>query len=313
VESGLILQVFISWSGNQSHAVALAVREWLPKVLAGKVKPFVSSEDIDKGSRGLDRIANELRESRFGVVVVTPENQVSTWVAFEAGALGKSMDTARVSPLLVGMTDADVVGPLKQFQNAAAADLDQVRALVKSINKVLDADALPETTVDDLFDLHWPKLEEKIADALRLNPEQPTQPRGETDLLDEVLTTVRALQRDVSDLRRVVDGQLRTSNTTWAFPRRDRHITLQEIFDQLGTGSYSMIRVGDRAVVDLSSDMPTLGPDTLAAVQSWARNEPATVTIKRADGSTLSYDADGQETRTAATAASILDSEAADS
>lgn len=41
------MKVFISWSGNKSHKVAMIFREWLPSVIQS-LEPYVSSEDIDK-------------------------------------------------------------------------------------------------------------------------------------------------------------------------------------------------------------------------------------------------------------------------
>ena len=43
------MKIFISWSGPISQDVAIAFKEWLPFVVHG-CKPFVSSEDIYKGS-----------------------------------------------------------------------------------------------------------------------------------------------------------------------------------------------------------------------------------------------------------------------
>lgn len=44
------MRVFISWSGPQADIVASKLKTWLPNVLAGQVKKFVSSEDIQKVS-----------------------------------------------------------------------------------------------------------------------------------------------------------------------------------------------------------------------------------------------------------------------
>lgn len=101
------MKVFISWSGSgsPSHQVALILREWLPSVVQA-VKPFVSSEDIDKGARGLPAIEAELQDSSCGIICVTRANYERPWLNFEAGALSKQVDeaTTRVMPLLIDIT-----------------------------------------------------------------------------------------------------------------------------------------------------------------------------------------------------------------
>ena len=69
-QHGVNLKVFISWSGEESHKTALVLREWLPSVIQS-ITPYVSSEDIDKGTRWASDIAGELDESSFGILCVT--------------------------------------------------------------------------------------------------------------------------------------------------------------------------------------------------------------------------------------------------
>ena len=94
------MKVFISWSGDLSHKVAIVIRDWLPAILQ-YVEPYVSSEDIDKGVRWSSDISKELDNSKFGILCVTKENFEAPWLNFEAGALGKSFETGRVSPFLL--------------------------------------------------------------------------------------------------------------------------------------------------------------------------------------------------------------------
>jgi len=50
------MKVFLSWSGQKSHKVALVFKNWLPIVIhdISKDDIFVSSEDIDKGAIGIN-------------------------------------------------------------------------------------------------------------------------------------------------------------------------------------------------------------------------------------------------------------------
>lgn len=194
------MDLFISWSKPLSQAVAVLLRNVLPGMLAHRIdEPFVSSEAIDKGERGLTKIADELEKARFGIVVVTPQNQNETWLNFEAGALGKSVSTSRVAPVLINMTDKDLVGPMRQFQNSEVRDREGMLGVVKSINKSLD-DPLPLDTLITLFDAKWPALDAEIETVLANAGRVPASlaPRSNEDMLAELLSTVRGLRRDIN-------------------------------------------------------------------------------------------------------------------
>jgi len=195
------VDIFISWSGPRSHAVAVALRTWLPSILDNSVTPFVSSEDIAKGTRGLDKIADELKNATHGIVVVTPENATQPWLNFEAGALGNSVSSAKVAPFLVGLENRDLVGPMTQFQTTLATDRQEVRKLVESINTDLGRPMQPGT-IDTLFNAGWQVLEEAVAEALALSAEKipAVEDRSPNNVIDEILTTVRGLRRDFDKL-----------------------------------------------------------------------------------------------------------------
>lgn len=103
------MKIFISWSGEISHQVAVVLRDWLPLVIQS-IEPYVSSEDIDKGARWSSDIATELDDSSFGILCVTEDNFEAPWLNFEAGALGKSVEKSNVKR-------SDVHGPILQFQS----------------------------------------------------------------------------------------------------------------------------------------------------------------------------------------------------
>src|ERR1039457_7341444 len=93
------MKIFLSWSGDRSLAVATALRDWLPSVIQA-VRPWISSTDIDKGSRWASEIASQLQECSIGIICVTPENRESSWLLFESGALSKSIGTYVCTPPL---------------------------------------------------------------------------------------------------------------------------------------------------------------------------------------------------------------------
>jgi len=149
------VKVFISWSGSRSHQIALALRDWLPTVLPAAA-PWVSSEDIPKGARWTFELGRELDAAKFGIICLVPENLHEDWVIFEAGAMSRSIDAARVAPLLRDVAIKDVPGPLAQFQ-CTVFEKEDVRRLVRSVNQTSEAPIDPKL-LDAAFDRHWPDL-----------------------------------------------------------------------------------------------------------------------------------------------------------
>ena len=88
------MKIFITWSGDKSLEMAFALRDWLKNVIQ-VTKPFVSEKDICMGSRWFNDISNELDDTHFGIVCVTPGNKEEPWLNFESGALGKSVKKKR--------------------------------------------------------------------------------------------------------------------------------------------------------------------------------------------------------------------------
>lgn len=79
------MKVFISWSGDQSHAVAKAFYHFIGDCLQN-VTPFLSSHNIDAGRNWPEVLRNELKTTGFGVLCLTPDNLTKPWLLFEAGA-----------------------------------------------------------------------------------------------------------------------------------------------------------------------------------------------------------------------------------
>jgi hypothetical protein len=194
-------KVFISWSGALSRKLGEALRDWLPKTLQS-VKPYFSPNDIEKGTRWDSEVAGELGASDIGIICITPENTERPWLLFEAGALSKAVDKARVCPVLFGgLKPTDLSGPLASFQ-LTQFEKEDFRKLVVTINANAGEAQLEEKVLDGVFEKWWPDLQEQIAGVLRAHKQNPAPiRRSQQDLLEEILGLVRAERRPKTTYR----------------------------------------------------------------------------------------------------------------
>lgn len=183
------MKVFISWSGSLSKELGETLRDWLPAVLQA-VTPYFTPSDIEKGTRWANDIAKELESSSFGILCITRENISAPWILFEAGALSKSLEKTHVCPILFGISNADLSGPLKQFQGTAF-DKNDVKQLINVINNRIPEGKLNSKTLETVFDKWWPDLNEKVGAILAKEaiPDQPVRP--DRELLEEILLLSR--------------------------------------------------------------------------------------------------------------------------
>ena len=183
------MKVFMSWSGERSHALANALHDWMPLVLH-YVEAWLSQADIEAGQRWADQVAKELEASNFGVLCITKENVGSPWVLFEAGALAKSMQGSRVIPLLLDLEFSDITGPLAQFQ-AKKVGRAGILEIVQSLNQLAQT-PVPDDRVRQLFDALWPELEKKVA-AIPKSAGPAKHARPQAEVMEELVASVRTL------------------------------------------------------------------------------------------------------------------------
>lgn len=192
------MKVFLSWSGEKSHKVALVFRDWFPSVIQS-LEPYVSSEDIDKGTRWSTDIAKELEDSTFGILCVTKDNLTAPWLTFEAGALSKTMDKSFVSPFLYDIKRSEVDGPILQFQSTIF-NKDDVFKLLKTLNKACGEDQLTEERLDKAFNVWWPTLEEELDKLKGMQEVEDADPVNNSlsessEILEEILDLSRINQK----------------------------------------------------------------------------------------------------------------------
>ncbi len=179
------MKVFFSWSGERSHSLAKAFREWLPNVIQA-IDPWLSSVDITAGSRWQDEIAFQLKESRVGIIFLTPENVSSPWLLYEVGALSKALEMAYVCPYLFGFSPSELKGPLIQFQ-ATTGDKVGTYSLIRTLNRALGQNSIEERRLEYTFEKWWPDLEEHFQSIQEIPPSKvdKKQPKSEAEKILE--------------------------------------------------------------------------------------------------------------------------------
>jgi tetratricopeptide (TPR) repeat protein len=195
------MQVFISWAGSRSKTLAVLLHEWL-KTVVQRANPWMSDHDIEAGQRWNVEISLRLKETNFGIICLTPENLNASWLLFEAGALAKAIDTARVVPVLLGLRKSDLTFPLAQFQ-AVEANRDGFFALASALNKGLGDDQLSPITLNTIFNGLWPNLESEVIALCNAPSLAQTQvKRSDREVLQDVLESVRTIQRTIGSSAR---------------------------------------------------------------------------------------------------------------
>jgi hypothetical protein len=189
--------IFISWSGARSKAIAEALREWLPTVIQ-TAKPFMSDTDIDKGSRGLTEVIKALEGMKVGIVCLTPENLNEPWILYEAGALSKTIDdkTRLCTYLLAGLQSQNVRQPLGMFQHTVASK-EETWKLIRTVNSSISDDPVSDSNLKAIFEKMWPELEKTIE-----NIPSPDQVVEAKRLPDEMLAEILDLSRATANSRK---------------------------------------------------------------------------------------------------------------
>jgi hypothetical protein len=163
------MKIFLSWSGTLSHKLAGSFHSWLPVVLP-YARPWISSQDIAKGSRWLKELSSELEGTDCGIVFLLPGNIKEPWLNFEAGAISKSVENGHVFPFLFGVSKLD--GPLSHFQITASSKGD-IQKLILSINKLANDKALSTDALKRNFEICWPNLEASLHECGELLENDP--------------------------------------------------------------------------------------------------------------------------------------------
>ncbi len=157
--------LFISWSGEPSRAIAALLKDRLPRIFDGRVLPWFSDGNIKPGEEWMEQTLKGLSTVKSGLFVITPSNLNAPWIHFEAGAIVSRLATSRVYVVLLGINRGDLPAnhPLQRFQ-AVESDRAGFWKLVQDINTHLEA-GISDTTLRDLFQKFWKAISVKLRKA----------------------------------------------------------------------------------------------------------------------------------------------------
>ena len=197
------MKTFISWSGDFSHEIAKILNTWIKCVLQS-CKPWLSSEDIEKGKIWFDEITDSLSETKIGILVLTKENKDKPWILFEAGALSNGLNKNKVCPILVNLNPTDIVAPLSEFNCTDLENKDDMKKFFKSLNKELEENKLEEKVFEKVFDTYWGSFNEEVkktkknfskTNEIKESEDNKNKPVTGS-MIDELLYEIRNIRRD---------------------------------------------------------------------------------------------------------------------
>jgi hypothetical protein len=179
-------RLFISWSGNAGQKIAGALARFLPSSFSG-FEPFVSTA-IGSGRRWNIELVRELEKAACGIICITPENVLSPWLIFEAGAL--SVTEREVCPYLHEVESEQLAEPLRQFQAKRATQKD-TRELLRDLCCRFEPE---QTDFDNRFEAFWARFQNCLKSLPEFHP-----PESDIDRLQKSLDLLRAENRQLRE------------------------------------------------------------------------------------------------------------------
>ena len=259
--------------------------------MAQQVEPFVSSEDIAKGTRGRDAITRELQDTSEGIVCITEQNLREPWLNFEAGALSKETGEASVRTVLLDLTPADVEGPLSDFQHTELNKKEDVRKFLYSVNERCER-PLEKAIVDRVFDTNWPALEETLT---RIRGDLTSEPGQEDDEDDVPTRSSKRMLGEVLERVRGIERLLKNPTFSTAVADDDSTANLLRIVRSIRTQSAESEQESRKTSSD-SYQRPTVGIENRTQVED-SDHKPAAATARRLQQRMRANSVKGEDTR----------------
>ena len=205
------VNIFISWSGEQSRMIAESLKSWLPLIIDSP-DLWISSRDLPEGKRWSDEVFSRLEMYNFGILIITPTSINSPWVLFEAGALLKKLNESTIIPYLAGVKFKELSNsPLSQFQGVEATR-EGTERIVKSINQNSD-NPVDENILKNRINAFWPEFETKISKYILPNEESE---KADKNTKENTENEIVGLKLQIDDLTKMIKQIVNSSTFTFS-------------------------------------------------------------------------------------------------
>jgi len=164
--------VFISFSKRETAKVATVITSIInsiyPKIKT-TVEVFFSPEKLKAGSfRG--QILDAMRDARFAITILSPENNESAWLMYEAGALSLAVEQngGHLMPYLFCRHGDEVESTIEdlqyaQYQRDSENNQKELVNLITNLNNSLSKDnRVDDLTIKDEINKFWETINKKF-------------------------------------------------------------------------------------------------------------------------------------------------------
>ena len=157
-------EIFISWSGKHSKAIASNLKSTLNEIFENEeLSVFMSETDIESGTEWFKVIKSHLTNSCCAIIVLTKENINASWILFEAGAMANH-EEKRVIPLLFDV-DIDSKSPFYQYEHIKFTE-ENFKKMIRDIKTFCEFNKMTEKQQKAVTDKYYEQFNDSIAEDL---------------------------------------------------------------------------------------------------------------------------------------------------
>ena len=161
-------EIFISWAGENSKSIAIALKDALEKEIFGGsgLTCFVSNEDISSGDDWWKKINKELKKCKLGILCITKENFKKPWIHFESGAM--IARGLKVIPLLFDCrVDMLKSTPLSGRHMVNFNNESEFVKMIEDINDELSAVTISRANIDKIAESAYINFKSEMSEVLK--------------------------------------------------------------------------------------------------------------------------------------------------